>query len=82
VSAEEWLQDPAHWRLERFPKRFVRLLTRAVKSGQMSVASAASLVGLTIEEIADMVTPSQEDFDPAVNEELEQLRDVRDRITA
>ena len=46
----------------------------------MSVASAASLAGLTIEETAGLVMPSQEDFDPAVREELEQLSDVRDRI--
>ena len=82
VASEEWHQDTNRWRLERFPRRFVRLLLYALRSDRMSVASAASLTGLTIDEIADLVRPTREDFDPAVTEELEQLRDVRDRVIA
>jgi Zn-dependent peptidase ImmA (M78 family)/transcriptional regulator with XRE-family HTH domain len=80
VAAQEWRQDPERWRLERFPRRFVRLLLRGLREGRLSVPSAASLTGLTIDEIADLVAPSNEDFDPAVQQELEQLRDVRERV--
>lgn len=79
VSAEEWRRRPGRWGIERFPRRFVRLLTQAMRHDRVSVASAASLTGLTVDEISELVTPT-EGADPAVQEELGQFRDVRDRI--
>ena len=80
VSAEEWRRRPGRGGLARFPRRFVRLLTQAVRLGRMSVASAAGLTGLTVDEISELVTPAGERADPDVQEELGQFRDVRDRI--
>lgn len=82
VVAEEWHHDANRWRMERFPRRFVRLLLRALRTERVSVGTAASLTGLTIDEIADLITPPWEDTDPAVRQELEQLDDVRQRAVA
>jgi Zn-dependent peptidase ImmA (M78 family) len=79
VDPEEWGQDPARWRLERFPRRFVRLLARALREERMSPPSAASLTGLTVDEIAELVAPS-EDGDPEVSRELEEYGNVRERV--
>jgi hypothetical protein len=46
----------------------------------MSVATAAGLTNLTIDDISELVSPASEDFDPAVKEELGQFSDVRERI--
>jgi Zn-dependent peptidase ImmA (M78 family)/transcriptional regulator with XRE-family HTH domain len=80
VTSEEWRQEPASWGVGRFPRRFIRLVIRAIQEDRMSVASAAGLTNLTIDDISELVSPASEDFDPAVKEELGQFRDVRERI--
>jgi Zn-dependent peptidase ImmA (M78 family)/transcriptional regulator with XRE-family HTH domain len=79
VDPEEWGQDPARWRLERFPRRFVRLLARALREELMSPPTAASLTGLTVDEIAELVAPS-DDGDPEVSRELDEYENVRARV--
>jgi Zn-dependent peptidase ImmA (M78 family) len=81
VSAEQSRQDPASWGLARFPRRFLRLLARAIRGGRVSIPSAATLTGLTFDEISELVAPSAEESDPIVQEELGQFRDVRERTT-
>lgn len=78
VHPEEWEQDPERWRLERFPRGFLRLLTRALREERMSPATAAGMTGLTIDEIAELVTPGI-DGDPGVSKELSEYENVRDR---
>ncbi len=80
VTSEEWEQRPTAWGISRLPRRFVRLLVQAIQQDRMSIASAAGLTGLTIDDISELVTPANEDFDPAVKEELGEFRDVRERI--
>jgi transcriptional regulator with XRE-family HTH domain/Zn-dependent peptidase ImmA (M78 family) len=79
VDPEEWGQDPSRWRLERFPRRFVRLLARGLREGRMSPASAASLASLTVDEIAELIAPPA-DGDPEVSRELSEYESVRDRV--
>lgn len=79
IRTEEWGQDPLAWRLERFPRRFVRLLTGALRSGQLSPATAASLTGLTIDEMSELMAPPLDDGDETVTKELKQYTNVRER---
>lgn len=79
VRAEEWEQDPRRWRLERFPRRFVRLLASTLRSERLSPTTAAGLTGLTVDEMAELMTPLPGDGDDVVTEELEQYANVRER---
>lgn len=79
VDPEEWGQDPSRWRLERFPRRFVRLLARALREDRMSPASAASLTSLTVDEIAELIAPPA-DGDPEISRELSEYESVRERV--
>ncbi|MGH9360837.1 MAG: helix-turn-helix domain-containing protein [Thermoanaerobaculia bacterium] len=81
VHPEEWSQDPSRWRLERFPRRFLRLLAKALREGRMSPATAATLTELTVDEIAELITPPA-DGDPEVLKELREYEDVRERVSA
>lgn len=49
---EEYEQDAEQWRLRRFPPRFLRLLRVAINDGHISVPTAAELVGVSIDEMA------------------------------
>jgi Zn-dependent peptidase ImmA (M78 family)/DNA-binding XRE family transcriptional regulator len=79
VDPEEWGQDPARWRLECFPRRFVRLLVRALREERMSPATAASVTTLTVDEIAELIAPSA-NGDPEVSKELSEYENVRERV--
>lgn len=56
ISEEEYSPHPDKWRLERFPQRFRRLLRTAIQKGVISVPSAAALTGLSVPEVAEMMT--------------------------
>jgi transcriptional regulator with XRE-family HTH domain len=70
---EEWEQDAEQWRLRRYPPRFLRLLRLAVQRGQVSIPTAASLVDVSIDEMAqfaasgpsavDLPTPDSREAD-------------------
>jgi Zn-dependent peptidase ImmA (M78 family)/transcriptional regulator with XRE-family HTH domain len=79
VQPEEWGQDPNRWRLERFPRGFLRLLTRALREQRMSPSTAASLTGLTLDEVAELVEPVA-NGDPNVSRELSEYENVRERV--
>lgn len=80
VRTEEWHQDPARWRLERFPRRFIRALAMALRDGTISPASAAGLTGLTLDEMTELMTPPSGDGDQAVADELREYEVVRQRV--
>lgn len=54
TDPEEYRQDPMQWRLQRYPLRFLRLLRKALRQDAISVPSAASLVGVTVGEMAEL----------------------------
>lgn len=56
VDDEQVRQDPGAWRVGRFPHRFIRLLRLAVHKGVISVPTAGELTGLTVDEVADLVS--------------------------
>jgi len=58
---EEYFQDPELWRVSRFPRRFLHLLRAAVKSNVISVPTAASLTGLLVDEVAQLVSSQSGD---------------------
>jgi len=82
VHPEEWRQEPTRWRLDRFPRRFVRVLTAAIRADRMSPASAAGLTGLTLDEMAELAFPPMGDGDDMVTRELKELDVVRHRVPA
>ncbi len=81
VDPDEWGQDPSRWRLERFPRRFLRLLTRALREQRMSPASAATLTSLTLDEIAELIAPPATAGDAEINRELTEYESVRERVS-
>jgi Zn-dependent peptidase ImmA (M78 family)/DNA-binding XRE family transcriptional regulator len=76
IAPDERGQDPSRWRLERFPRRFVRLLVRGLRERRLSPSTAAGLTGLTLDEIAELVTPP----DGGDEEVIEELREY-ERVT-
>jgi Zn-dependent peptidase ImmA (M78 family)/transcriptional regulator with XRE-family HTH domain len=82
VHPEEWRQEPARWRLERFPRRFIRALTAALREGRTSPASAAGFTGLTVDEMAELMTPSSWDGDESSAQEHREFEGVRRHIAA
>ncbi len=78
VEDDEWMQDPNRSRLERFPRRFVRMLASALHTGDISPASAAGLTDLTLDEITELLAvPGDGDTD--VTDELREMDNVRRR---
>ncbi len=82
VHPEEWRQDPARWRLERFPRRFIRALTTALRDGRVSPASAAAFTGLTVDEMAELMAPPTGDGDEQAEREQLEFAGVRQRAAA
>jgi Zn-dependent peptidase ImmA (M78 family)/transcriptional regulator with XRE-family HTH domain len=78
IHPEEWEQDPDRWRLERFPRGFLRLLVRALREERISPPTAATMTGLTIDEVAELIAPTI-DGDPGVSQELSEYELVRER---
>jgi Zn-dependent peptidase ImmA (M78 family)/DNA-binding XRE family transcriptional regulator len=82
VHPEEWRQDPNRWRLDRFPRRFIRVLTSAMRKGQISPSTAAGMTGLTVDEMAELAYPPAGDGDEVVTRELRELDVDRYRVPA
>ncbi len=55
VDAEELRQDPRRWRVRRFPRQFLRMLRSAVLNDVISPMTAASLSGLSLPDIVDLM---------------------------
>lgn len=56
IDEEEFVQDADRWRVNRFPQRFLRLLRLSIREEIISIPTAANLVGLSIDEVSDLVT--------------------------
>ena len=56
---DEWEQDPERWGLESFPRRFLRLLRRALDDDLISIGGAATLTGLAPEDIEEFAADSE-----------------------
>jgi Zn-dependent peptidase ImmA (M78 family)/transcriptional regulator with XRE-family HTH domain len=69
TDTDEWEQDPESWGLASFPRRFLRLLRRALHEGRVTVAGAAEMTGLAIEDIEEFV--SDEELPAELRAELE-----------
>jgi Zn-dependent peptidase ImmA (M78 family)/transcriptional regulator with XRE-family HTH domain len=55
TDVEEWEQDPDRSGLDRFPRRFLRLLRRASADRKITVGGAASMTGLAEEDIEELL---------------------------
>ena len=80
VHPGEWRPDPARWRLDRFPRRFIRALALALRGDRISPASAAGLTGLTIDEMTELMAPPTGDGDAQAEREQREFEDVRQRV--
>lgn len=58
TDPDEYFQDPNRWRVARFPQRFLRMLRHALVDETISVPTAASMTGLTIQEISELLKGS------------------------
>lgn len=52
-DADEWEQDPECWGLASFPRRFLRLLRRALDQERITIGGAAQITGLALEDIEE-----------------------------
>lgn len=57
TEQEEWAQGPETWGLARYPRRFLRLLRRALEEGRLTVSGAATMTGLALDDIEEFVAP-------------------------
>jgi len=55
LSDEEYEQDVDRWRIRRFPPKFLRLLRIAIVNGDISVGTASTMTGLSIDEVEDLL---------------------------
>jgi hypothetical protein len=69
TDTDEWEQDPESWGLASFPRRFLRLLRRALHEGRVTVAGAAEMTGLAIEDIEEF--DSDQELPAELRAELE-----------
>jgi Zn-dependent peptidase ImmA (M78 family)/transcriptional regulator with XRE-family HTH domain len=59
TDADEWEQDPERWGLASFPRRFLRLLRRALDEGLITVSGAAEMTGLALDDIEEFASDSE-----------------------
>lgn len=73
---EEFEQDADQWRLRRYPPRFLRLLRLAIHQQRISVPSAAALVGVSIDELAEFAAgaPFATDEVPVASREFDEFQ--------
>lgn len=55
IDPEEYLQDASRWRIQRFPRRYLRMLREAVVRDIMSPPSAASFAGLALPDLVEIL---------------------------
>ncbi len=64
VDSDEKVQDPSSWGLSRFPRRFLRLLRRAIRDEVISIGRAEEMTGVAREELDEFLEdrpPGKED---------------------
>ncbi|MEX1263104.1 MAG: XRE family transcriptional regulator [Actinomycetota bacterium] len=74
---EEYEQDVEHWRIRRFPPKFVRMIRVAVEGGVISSGTAAAITGLSIDEIEELVAQDGP-ADPETRAEIEEFAGILD----
>lgn len=55
IQPDEWGQDAESLGIGRFPRRFLRLVRRAVHDRQLTVSAAAALMGLAEEDVEEFL---------------------------
>jgi Zn-dependent peptidase ImmA (M78 family)/DNA-binding XRE family transcriptional regulator len=76
VGEEEFGQDKNQWRTRRFPRRFINLLRQAVATHVVSPATAATLTGLALDDIEELIADRRSPSpDPEGSRELDEYRD-------
>jgi Zn-dependent peptidase ImmA (M78 family)/DNA-binding XRE family transcriptional regulator len=76
IADEEFQQDREQWRIRRFPRRFLNLVRQSIRSGIISPSSAASLTGLALDDIEDLIANSPRDQpDTHGSREFDEYRD-------
>ena len=55
IHPEEDEQDPGLWRIQRFPRPFLRMLRTAVIAELMSAPTAASFAGVAVPDIVQIL---------------------------
>jgi len=75
IAEEEYGPRPTRWRLDRFPPRFRRLLRTAVQQEVLSVPSAASMAGISIDEVVELVAASPPTTSDASSPEMSELEE-------
>jgi Zn-dependent peptidase ImmA (M78 family)/DNA-binding XRE family transcriptional regulator len=75
IADDEYGPRPTRWRLDRFPPRFRRLLRAAVQQSVLSVPSAASMAGITIDEVVELVAAAPPTTSDQSSPELSELEE-------
>lgn len=68
IHPEEFAQDAEQWRIQRFPRPFLRMLRQAVLTGLMSPPTAASFAGLAIPDIVQILGQPETGAEPLSDE--------------
>jgi transcriptional regulator with XRE-family HTH domain len=68
---DEYEQDADQWRLRRYPPRFLRLLRLAIHRELISIPTAASLVEVSIDEMAEFAAAGPSTIDQTTAENRE-----------
>ena len=55
TQPDEWGQDAEALGIGRFPRRFLRLVRRSIAGGQMTISSAAGVMGLAEEDVEEFL---------------------------
>lgn len=69
VGHEEITPDVERWRIRRFPPKFLGLVRSMIRRDIVSSSSVAGLMGVTIDEIEELVSDRREE-DPGVRDEV------------
>lgn len=77
IQPDEWSQDPDRLGVARFPRRFLRLLRRAIDDQRVSISAAANLMGLAEEDVEEFIT----DRSSSGGDDSQQLADEFDYIS-
>ena len=73
IEADEWHQDAERLGIARFPRRFLRVLRRALSEGVVSVSGAANLMELAEEDVEEFLDDGDE-AGQRTSEEFDYLR--------
>lgn len=73
IEPDEWHQDPDNLGIARFPRRFLRVLRRALNEGVVTISGAANLMQLAEEDVEEFLEDGDEGGQ-RTSEEFDYLR--------